>query len=69
MLKNLVTLAGNGFKLFPSFGGKPETSQKLPVIPASNVENPSVVAAYNLNWFFTLFTSIKGRKASAQGNY
>ncbi|XP_027905105.1 membrane protein of ER body-like protein isoform X3 [Vigna unguiculata] len=58
----------NGFKLFPSFGGKPEASQKLPVIPASNVENPSIVAASNSNWFFTLFTSIKGRKASAQGD-
>ncbi|KAK7353485.1 hypothetical protein VNO80_18933 [Phaseolus coccineus] len=58
----------NGFKLFPRFGGKSETSQKLPVIPASNVENPSIVAAYNLNWFFTLFPSIKGRKASAQGD-
>lgn len=69
MLKKSSTLAGNGFKLFPSFGGKPETSQKLPVIPASNVENPSTVAASNSNWFFTLFTSIKGRKASAQGNY
>ncbi|KAK8465278.1 hypothetical protein PHAVU_009G040800 [Phaseolus vulgaris] len=52
----------------PSFGGKPETSQKLPVIPASNVENPSIVAASNLNWFFTLVTSIKGRRTSAQGD-
>ncbi|XP_017419944.2 membrane protein of ER body-like protein isoform X2 [Vigna angularis] len=59
---------GNGFKLFPSFGGKPEASQKLPVVPTSNVENPSGVAASNSNWFFTLFTSIKGRKASAQGD-
>ncbi|KOM40991.1 hypothetical protein LR48_Vigan04g118900 [Vigna angularis] len=59
---------GNGFKLFPSFGGKPEASQKLPVVPASNVENPSVVAASNSNWFFTLFTSIKRRIASAQGD-
>jgi len=71
VLKYLVTLAGNGIKLFPSFGGtrEPETSQKPLVTPSSNVEDPSiVVAASNANWFFNLFTSIKGRKDSAQGN-
>ncbi|KAG5067320.1 hypothetical protein JHK86_011051 [Glycine max] len=59
----------NGIKLFPSFGGtrEPETSQKPLVTPSSNVEDPSiVVAASNANWFFNLFTSIKGRKDSAQ---
>lgn len=68
----MVTLAGNGLKLFPSFGGtrEPETSQKPSLIPSSNLENPSIVVAASNeknNWFLALFTSNKGRKASAQG--
>ncbi|XP_019417205.1 PREDICTED: membrane protein of ER body-like protein isoform X2 [Lupinus angustifolius] len=49
--------------LFPCFADarEPETSQPL-IIPASNLENPSNVAAPNANWFTSLFTS-KGKKA------
>lgn len=62
----------NGLKLFPSFGGtlEPETSQKPSLIPSSSLENPSIVVAASNeknNWFLALFTSNKGRKASAQG--
>ncbi|CAL0319595.1 unnamed protein product [Lupinus luteus] len=44
--------------LFPCFADarEPETSQPL-IIPASNLENPSHVAAPNANWFSSLFTS------------
>ncbi|KAK7350788.1 hypothetical protein VNO77_09740 [Canavalia gladiata] len=70
VLKDLVTLAGNGIKLFPSFGGthEPETSQNPLVTPASNMGSPSRVAASNANWFFSLFTSNKGKKTSGQGD-
>ncbi|XP_027333167.1 membrane protein of ER body-like protein isoform X2 [Abrus precatorius] len=60
----------NGIKLFPSFGGtrEPEISPNPSVIPASNIESPSTVAAFNANWLFTLFTSNKGEKTSGQGD-
>ncbi|KAK7317050.1 hypothetical protein RJT34_00962 [Clitoria ternatea] len=70
VLKDLVTLAGNGFKLFPSFRStrEPETLQNASLVPASNVENPSIITASNANWFFALFTSNKGENTLGQGD-
>ncbi|XP_061339155.1 membrane protein of ER body-like protein [Gastrolobium bilobum] len=58
--------SGKGFNLFRKFGGarEHETSQNPSGVSAGNLQNPSNLPSTNANWFFSVFTSNKGKTAS-----